>query len=179
MVRTMVRNTNWFNEYILYSHDLGIEKQSFDLENQLGNVFFKEGKMKEAKIHYQKSITLWQCSEALGNLGYLNQAKGNLKTAEEYYIKAVKCNGKYKSYGNLVILLYKINKLDLAEHYTREAIQNYPNGAGFYFVLGLIEYKKGDKQSALKNLDIGYQLSHDPQIMDAYIQIKNNKQVEL
>jgi len=173
--RTIVRNTNWFDEFTLYTHDLKIESQSFDLENQLGVVYFRRNNLKEAKLHFGKSILLWQCSQAQNNLGYLNQQLGNLAIAERNYIKAVECGGEYKSYGNLVLLLFKENNLDLAEHYAKQGLKNYPNGAALYYILGLVRYKKGDRENALKNLDIGYKLSGDPQIMDAIIKIQNGK----
>jgi tetratricopeptide (TPR) repeat protein len=174
-IMTFIRNTNWLDEFTLYTHDLKIESQSFDLENQLGIVYFRRNNLKEAKLHFEKSILLWQCSQAQNNLGYLNQQLGNFAVAEENYIKAVSCSGEYKSYGNLVLLLYKENNLDLAEHYVKQGLINYPNGAALYYILGLIQYKKGDKENALKNLDIGYKLSGDSQIMDALIKIQNSK----
>ncbi|HVA96447.1 MAG TPA: hypothetical protein VND99_02220 [Candidatus Acidoferrales bacterium] len=178
-IRTIVRNTNWFNEKTLYTHDITIAKQSFDLENQLGNVYFQEHNNKEAIIHYRRSIDLWNCSDALNNLGYLDQSTGNIQAAEQNYLQSVQCSGGYKDYGNLILLLVKLHKLDLAEKYTKEAIVKYPNGAGLYFILGVIDDKKGNKQEALKNLGIGYQLSHDPQIAQAYIEVQNNKPVDL
>jgi len=51
--KTIIRNTDWFNEYTLYTHDLKIESQSFDLENQLGIVYSKQGKPEEAKLHFE------------------------------------------------------------------------------------------------------------------------------
>jgi len=113
--------------------------------------------------------------QAQNNLGYLNQQEGNIAIAEKHYIKAVSCDGEYKSYGNLILLLFKENKLDLADRYAKEGIKNYPNSAALYYLLGLTEYKRGDRENALKNLNISYQLSHDPQIMNTLIQMQNKQ----
>ncbi len=75
--------------------------------------------------------------------------------------------------------MYKLHEYNLSKNYTKEALHKYPNGAGLYFLLGVIEYKIGDKQDALKHLAIGYQLSQDPQIANAYAMIKRNKRIDL
>jgi tetratricopeptide (TPR) repeat protein len=178
-IRTMVRNTNWINEKTLYLHDIKIAKQSFDIENNLGNVFFQEDNNNQALIHYKRSIALWSCSDAVNNLGYLYQSIGKLKSAEEQYQKAVKCSDDKKNYGNLILLLVHLHKFDPAEEYTKEAIRQYPNDAGLYFIFGVIEYKKGDKTDALRELTTGYQMSGDPQIVQAYAAMKQNKPVDL
>lgn len=178
-IRTIVRNTNWYSERSLYMHDITVNKNSFDLENLVGMIYFEEHNYKEANLYFQRSISLFSCSDAVNNLGYLYQISGRIQDAEQQYFKAVECSHGYKDYGNLVILLYRLHKYKLAEHYTKEAIQKFPNGPGLYFVLGLTEYQLGNKEDALKNLAIGYKLSQDPQIANAYQLIEQNKPVDL
>src|SRR6266568_2061266 len=178
-IRTIMRNADWKSERSLYMHDITVTQNSFDLENLVGMLYFEDHDLKVAKMHFQRSISLYRCSDAVNNLGYLYQSVSNIQTAEREYFIAVQCSHGYKDYGNLVVLLYKLHRYDLAEKYSKEAIQKFPNGAGLYFVLGLIEYQKVDKQDALKSLAIGYQLSHDPQIANAYQLIEQNKPVEI
>lgn len=179
VITTIVRNMDWNNERSLYFHDITVTENSFDLENLVGMIDFKDHNLPAAKQHFQKSISLYRCSDAVNNLGYFYQINGQVQKAEHEYFIAVKCSQGYKDYGNLVILLYKEHKFDLAEQYTKLAIQKYPNGAGLYFILGLIDNKKGNKYEALKNLTIGYKLSQDPQIAKAYLLIQQNKPVNL
>jgi protein O-mannosyl-transferase len=175
-IRTMVRNTNFVNEMTLYTHDA---KNSYELENLLGNRYLQENDFKEAKLYYERSIAIWPCSDAHNNLGYLYQMSGKLSSAEQEYLQSVKCNGDAKSYGNLVVLLYKMHDYSLAMQYTRQAIMKYPENAGLYFILGVLEDQKGDRTDALRDLTTGYQLSHDPQIKKAIDEVKNNKKVDL
>ncbi|HVA96448.1 MAG TPA: hypothetical protein VND99_02225 [Candidatus Acidoferrales bacterium] len=175
-IRTIIRNFDWVDQNTLFFHDA---KYSVELEDNIGNMYFQQHNFQEAKIHYQKSLAVWACSDAYNNLGLIDQSEGNLQKAQSEYLKAVQCNGEYKEYGNLIILLYKTHQYDLAEKYTKIAIQKFPNGAGLYFILGAIEDKKGNKLDSLKDLNKGYQMSHDPQIAKAIDLLKNNKPVEL
>jgi protein O-mannosyl-transferase len=176
VIRTVIRNTNWVNEQTLYTHDM---KNNFELQSLIGTMYLQKHDLKDAKHYFITSISLYQCSGALNNLGVLYQSEGNLQAAQTQYLQAVKCDGKYKNYGNLVIVLYERHKYDLAETYAKEAIRKFPGEAGMYFVLGVIEDKKGDKRDAIRDLNTGYQLSHDPQIAKAINQFEHNKPVTL
>ena len=175
--KTIIRNGNWHDEYTLYVHDLKNGNQSFDLENQLGIVFFKEGRMNDAKNHFEKSIALWKCSQAVGNLGYLYELQEETKNAESYFLTALGCNSDYKSYGNLIVLLYNQGELGKSRYYINKGLQVYPNSAPLYYVLGLIEYKQGSKEKSLRDIKISYELDNNLQTAETLQQIENNQPI--
>jgi tetratricopeptide (TPR) repeat protein len=58
MTRTLYRNMDWKDGYTLYSHDIEIESESFDLQNNLGVEKFRKGEYEDAFLHFEKSVEL-------------------------------------------------------------------------------------------------------------------------
>lgn len=178
-IRTMVRNTNYVDQFTLFSHDTTVAEKSFDLENQLAIMYYQKGNREEARKHFQKSITLMPCTDAPSNLAILDQEMGNLQDAAQNYRKVVNCRGKFEDFQNLVLVLYQQNDLDRIAYFAKKGIQKYPQGAGLYYMLGIVEAKRNNKQDALKNLEYAYELTPNQKISDAINQVKNNQPVNL
>jgi Tfp pilus assembly protein PilF len=176
-LRTIVRNANWHDEYTLYTHDMQIEKNSFDIENLLGIVLYNDGEIDQAKTHFEKSITLWPCSYALGNLGYLYEKQKEYEKAEKPLKKSITCTSQYKSYGNLIVALYNQHKFQEAKQYATQGLQEYPGSSGLYFLRGLATYELGGKDAAIEDLTKGFQLSNNPEIRGVLQQMQNNQKV--
>lgn len=177
--RTIVRSGNWSNEYTLYTHDLEVGEPSFDLENQLGDVLFNKGDLEAAKLHFQRSVDLWPCSEALNNLGLVNHMQGNIPVAESLYIKSIECNSVYKAYGNLITLLIRSEDYDKAGYYVEKALIAHPTSADFYIMAGVLEYKKGNSDKSLEYLDKAYQLRNDRSILQIIDGVKRDLPVTI
>lgn len=177
--RTIVRSGNWSNEYNLYTHDLKAGEPSFDLENQLGDVLFNKGDLDAAKMHFQKSVDLWPCSEALNNLGLVNHMQGNIQVAESLYIKSIECNNVYKAYGNLITLLIRSEDYEKAEYYIEKALIAHPTSADFYIMAGVLQYKKGNPDKSLEYLNKAYQLRNDRTILQIIDGVKKGLPVTI
>lgn len=87
-LRTMVRNTNWYSEYVLYSHDIAIES-NFDTEGAYGVVLASKGELKDAYLHEKKSVSMNPYDVNLSNLGIIAWRMGKLKDAEKYMIQSL------------------------------------------------------------------------------------------
>lgn len=109
--RTFIREFDWRDGLTLYSHDIRISKNAFDLENNLGVELFRAGKISEAKTHFEKSVELspkWWTS--WNNLGAVYEREENLLKAQEYYQKAIDNGQYYLAYENYAGILIKQKK---------------------------------------------------------------------
>ncbi|PJE67516.1 hypothetical protein COU95_02015, partial [Candidatus Shapirobacteria bacterium CG10_big_fil_rev_8_21_14_0_10_40_9] len=100
-LRTIVRNSNWRSGLSLYEHDIKINKTAFDLQNNYGVELFRVGRIDEAKIHFERSISLqpkWWTS--FNNLGAVYERKGDFSEAEKMYQKSIENGNYYLAYEN-------------------------------------------------------------------------------
>jgi protein O-mannosyl-transferase len=78
-VRVMVRNTNWYDEKSLYTHDIKYNGNSYQLETGLGKIADSEGNIEAAQRHYVRAAKLFPSAVTFGNLAsyylLINKAK--------------------------------------------------------------------------------------------------------
>jgi len=110
-IRVVIRNANWKDELTLYAHDVQYNKESYQLERGLGNVYFSKENITEAEKHYLNAVRLFPSSTSLYALGefYLltekfDKASDNFSLALNYdpnstYTWLLLAVSKYKS-GN-------------------------------------------------------------------------------
>lgn len=126
--RTVIRGNDWRNGLILFSHDSQSVGNSFDLENNLGVVLFREGKYDQAKKHFENSIRLspgWWVN--WNNLGAVYEKANNLNKAKEFYLKSLKNGDYYLAYENYVGILIKQKKYTEAKQFIEEkALRKFP-----------------------------------------------------
>lgn len=102
VVRSFIRTYDWNNDLSLFSHDIRYVPNSFDTQNNLGVALFREGKIDDAALHFQKSIELspkWWI--AYNNLGAVYQKQGKTKQAKALYQKSIDTGNYYLAYENL------------------------------------------------------------------------------
>lgn len=178
--RTFIRNFNWKDGLTLYSHDIKIARDSFDLENNLGVELFRAGRFDEAEIHFKKSTELapnWWTN--WNNLGVIYERKGDYQSAKKYYQKAID-NGKYYlAYENIAKLLFFYEDINLARDFTQNSLKILPNNANLWLVLSLSEYKLGNKEKALEAAKNAYFLSPNEKTYYLYSQLSQNLPIEV
>jgi tetratricopeptide (TPR) repeat protein len=110
--KTINRNEDWQNEFILNQITLKSSPKASVLYNNLGNLFFKMGEMNNAKTQYERALNLRpDFAEAHNNLGSVYYNKGELEFAEKEFIKAIKLKPDYAdAYSNLGVI-YRDKKL--------------------------------------------------------------------
>lgn len=156
-LRTIIRNSNWKDPIILYSHDIKIE-DNFDLENNLGAELKLVGNNSDAFSHFKKSVALFPHETNLFNLGLSYQQKGDFKKAETYYFMALNS----KSYGEVVYphrhneILYHLLAGILLQHNVKKALEivnlglnDYPNSAQLWYDKAIFLIKLNNKKEAL------------------------------
>lgn len=179
-VRTIIRNTNWKNGLTLYSHDVLVSRDSFDLENNLGVELFRVGRIDEAKIHFEKSTRLapeWWTN--WNNLGVIAEKDGDYQKAKEYYEKAISHGEYYLAYENLanLLLFYEKNPKD-AKKFIEESLKKLPENAKLWFILALSEYKLGNQEKALQASTNAYFLSPSQQNYYLYSRLSQKLPIE-
>ena len=110
-IRTISRLMDWKNNFTLFSKDEKFVRDSFDLQNNLGVALFRNGNLKEAKKHFEKSIELspsWWTAH--NNLGVIYQRESNYKKASELYEISIKNGNYYLAYENLATIKYNTEK---------------------------------------------------------------------
>ena len=127
-VRTLLRTFDWRNGLTLYSHDIKISRDAFDLENNFGVELFRAGKLEDAKKHFEKSIKLapsWWTN--YNNLGAYWEKRGELEKAEELYKKSIDNGNYYLAYQNYAFILIKQKKYSEAVEFLENNIGFFPN----------------------------------------------------
>ena len=121
-VRSFIRILDWKNGLTLYSRDVKISKDAFDLENNLGVELFRSGKYTDAKNHFKNSTEIapfWWTN--WNNLGVIYEREKNIQKAAEYYQKAIDNGQYYLAYENLAKILVIHGK---DQKKTKEFLQN-------------------------------------------------------
>lgn len=90
-LRSMVRNTNWADDFTLFSHDSTIS-DDYNKEDSLALIYSDMGSYDLALTHALKSVSYYSTWQNLTDLGVIYQFKGDYKKAKETYYKAINAN---------------------------------------------------------------------------------------
>lgn len=179
-IRTMARNTNWHDGYTLFSNDVNISKNSFDLENNLGVELFRRGDFKNAKVRFENSIALqpkWYF--AYNNLGAVYEQEKNYQKAKELYYKTLAISDYYIAYENIAgILLFWEDDPAGAKEFAQNALKKLPQNGKLWLNLALSDYKLNNRQEALQAAENAYRFSPNDQTVYVYYQLSNNLPLE-
>lgn len=159
-IRTTTRNGNWHDGLTLYSHDIKISQNSFELENNFGVELFRNGKIEDSKYHFQRSILLQpKWAFPYNNLGAVYEAEKDYDMAAKLYGQALQRSDYYLAYENLAqLLLFHKNPKD-ARDFTQKALHKLPQNPKLWLTLALADYKLNNLGEALKEAQRSYQLS--------------------
>ena len=177
-VRTLYRNMDWKDGYTLYSHDIEIESESFDLQNNLGVEMFRKGEYESAFLHFKKSVELqprWTIS--LNNLAAAYENKGDDKMAYEYYLKSVETGNYYLAYENLAALTLELYGSEEAVEFLDEALAIYPNNTKLNYVAAISYYELGERALALIYAQKAYEIYPSSQNLNVYQAIRDGKDI--
>lgn len=124
---TFIRTFDWRDGFTLYGHDIKNSPDAFDLQNNYGVELFRRGDFSQAKIHFEKSVTLspqWWTN--WNNLGAIAEREKNYSLARQYYQKAIDNGHYYLAYENMAKLLYFHFTKAEAKSFAREALRFLP-----------------------------------------------------
>jgi len=133
--RVVIRNTNWKNEELLYTHDIKINKDSSQLERGLGDVASSMGDFNKAEKHYIRSVELFPNLISYNNLGYLYLRTSRLEEAETAYNEALNHGpSNAVAWGFLGVTKYKLGDNEGAIYAAKKAYEIAPSKS-FYSIL--------------------------------------------
>ena len=178
-IRTFYRNMDWKDGYTLYSHDIEIESESFDLQNNLGVEMFRKGKYKDAFLHFEKSVELqpkWTIS--LNNLAAAYENNGDDNMAYEYYSKSVETGNYYLASENLAALTLRLYGPEKTVELLDEALAMFPNNVRLNNIAAISYYELEERALALFHAQKAYELYPSNQNLNIYQAIREGKDVE-
>lgn len=155
-LRTIVRNTNWYNTMTLCTHDSTI-RTSFDLENNLGVAYANRGEYAQALQHFLTSRRLYPYTSSTFNIGLVYEHDGELKKAKVYYERALKESlanpGSEKDPTTIPVRIASVSvRIDtpkVASTFIRNELKHYPHSGVLWMYLAMAQYALHNQQEAL------------------------------
>ncbi|MCL4419057.1 tetratricopeptide repeat protein [Patescibacteria group bacterium] len=179
-LRTVIRNTNWWNGYVLFSHDLAIVKNDERIENFLALELAKEGRLDEAIVHFQHLLSKNPSAPYLYvNLAIASETKGNITKAESLYEKVLEADKTGETYYNLsrLKLLYEKNGIG-AKKLAQSGINKYPANGNLWAVIALSDYSMGNQKEAIEEAKKAYDLTPNDNTRDVLYHILHKDPME-
>ena len=171
--RTILRNSNWHDGLTLYAHDIQINEEAFDLQNNYGVELFRAGRFEEAKIHFERSIELYpRWWFAYNNLGVVYERKGDLAQARRLYEQTIKISDYYLAYENLAFLMLRTEPLPETIKFVEEGLEKLPLNTRLRTVLVVAYYRNNRYDQALIEAKRLFQLNptlQNQQLLEAII----------
>ena len=177
-VRTFIRTTNWKGGLTLWGHDIKYSKNNMEIENAYGFALIGARNYKDARIHLEKSVSIYPNSSNLTNLGAACFHLGDVNKAEFYFRKAVVFNDYYLPFENLVILLYSKKDYQKTQKFLAVALKRFPYSAKLWYIGALVEYRLGNNNNAINSAKKSYLLSPNGTTLEVYKKLKDNLPLE-
>ena len=178
-IRSYQRNLDRVSEFMLFSHDLEISKESYDLENGLAVLLFQSKKYDEALTHAEKSIALFPYATNYNTLGLIYLQKRDYKNARINFQKAVDFGDYYISYQNMSDLYLVDGDINEAKAFNQQALQRLPYNAKLWLDLAVIKYRLGQLEEAKAAALKSYELDSNDTSAYVYNSLINNKPLNL
>lgn len=159
-IRTIIRNADWKDDEALFSHDIELNKNAYDLQSNYGLVLFRAGNIKEAKKHFEISIALApQWSISYNNLGVVYQREKNIEKAKELYAKSLQYADYYLAYENLAALKAQTEPKENSIAFLKNALKKLPYNSNLNYYLAYVYYQNNATDSAKPYAQEAYLLS--------------------
>lgn len=184
-VRSIIRNTDWQNAITLYTHDIKIN-DNYDLENNLGGEYFKNGDYYNALIHYKKSEELLPYELNIYNVASAYENLKSFTNAKSQYLKVIKLNKfvvnvkfkqyAYESYAKISSFYENPNEKDM--QFIKKGLKIYPNSGIMWASLAYGEYILNNYPTALESAKRADQIVNNVNTKYLLNQIINKRVVD-
>jgi tetratricopeptide (TPR) repeat protein len=123
---------NFFNQETLWTYELKYNDLAWPAHDNLGNVFFVEGRIDEAVQHYQRSLSINPYRfEAHNNLGLALSLRGHYAEAIDQYVESLQIKSDYApAHVNMADALVKMGRTQEAKSQYKQALEIDPDNAG-------------------------------------------------
>lgn len=150
-IRTLIRNRDWQNEYTFWTAILKEQPQNYDAHNNLGNYFYKQGKLDRAIHELEEAVSLKKnYPEGHNSLGTMYIDKGLIDRAIAEYTEAIKYKPVFpQAYYNLGNASIKKGLLDNGIAYFQKAVSMGLHNPQVFNNLGSAFIKKGMLDDAI------------------------------
>lgn len=185
-IRTIVRNTNWYDGVTLLTHDSKVSN-NFIIENDLGTEYGFLRNYNEAINHYRKSVEMFPFDANLYDLALMYDLTNNIEEAKEYYYKAFYQKYSIPSphkrrigiYLGLAKILFFYDDTKKARDFIKEAVADYPDSGKLWILLAVSEYKLNNQEEALNAVEKAKIFLPNNQTNYLYSQIQKGEPVPL
>jgi tetratricopeptide (TPR) repeat protein len=151
-IGTIKRNLVWKDELTLWSDTVRKSPNSFLVHNNLGNAYYRQGRIDEALEEYRETLRLEpDYADAHNNLGIVYDKQGRTDEAIMEYRIALRLNPDYAdAHNNLGKAYYIQGQIDEAVREYKEALRLNPELAEAHNNLGAIHYIQGRIDEAVR-----------------------------
>jgi len=151
-IMTLLRNRDWQNEYAFWTTILKEQPHNYDAHNNLGNYFYKQGRLDRAIRELEEAVGLNQnYPEGHNSLGTMYMDQGLIDKAIAEYHEAIKYKPLFPhAYYNLGNACIKKGLLDDSIGYFQKAISMGMYNPQVYNNLGSAYIKKGMLDGAVE-----------------------------
>ncbi|MDP3941352.1 MAG: tetratricopeptide repeat protein [bacterium] len=177
MLRTLVRNTNWYNSHTLFTHDVKVS-QSFLLENDIGIEYLEKKQYTTARSYFMKSATLFPYEVNLYNIGLTYAREGNQSKTNDYFHQAIDHYYGYMPDSSFARLLLQEKGYEAAREFLERKLETNRNDAYLIFLLAIANYKLGEKEEALSLAKKAYTIDPQPTIKEIVRLMSQNQPVD-
>ncbi|MEJ2070299.1 MAG: tetratricopeptide repeat protein [Syntrophobacterales bacterium] len=179
----------WRNSITLFEYTLKVTGDNQKIQNNLGLVLFKKGRLDEAAAHFKEALRLKpDYADANYNLGLILMSRGKRKQAIYYFEEALRLNPYFAPvYNDLGLALAQQGKVDQAIALYQKALRldshfafAYNNLGNAFVVKGKIAaaiacYQKAlhlDPNNALSHFNLGLALKSQGQVEPAILHFR-------
>jgi hypothetical protein len=180
-VRTMVRNNDWRDGLTLFSHDIRLNPDSFDIHVKFAGELSRAGRYDEALAHAQRAVALEPDDiSSLGTLATLYIQGKQPQKAVVFLQKLITYDSNnYNGFTNLTYTLLLLNDNTSAKEYALDGLKHYANDPTLRLLLAIVQFRQGDSANALQNAQAANSALHNQNSNYVYTQILNNQSIIL
>ncbi|MGH9326979.1 MAG: tetratricopeptide repeat protein [Terriglobia bacterium] len=150
VVRVAIRNRDWNNDVRLYTRTLAQQPDAYQIRNNLGTVYWRQGKAAAAVKEWKEALKLHPRNAiVLSNLGLFYASKEDYARAVEYFRQAMQLKPAYTDpHLNLGETEEKMRQLQAAELQFSAAVALAPLNVRAHNDLGKVYCEKGEDAQA-------------------------------
>lgn len=146
--RSIIRNSDWKNSLTLFSHDIKISKDNFELEALLGYELVSADRHSEAKKYLEKSLKTYVQAPVLNNLGTVYFKEGDTSKALSYFYKSLALEEDEGIRQNIIYVLLDQKNHNQAKSFTEDSLKIFPQNPVLWAYLAIVNDKIGNTSEA-------------------------------
>lgn len=150
VLRVVTRNRDWHDDVTLYAKTLAVSPTAYHIRNNLGTVYWKQGRAEAAEREWQEALRLAPRSAIImNNLGLALAGQKRYPEAVEYLQRAMRLKPNYTDpHLNLGTAYAEMGRLADAELQFRAAVALAPLNAEARYRLGKLYLEAGRRGEA-------------------------------